>query len=184
MTNTPLTREQAVQQLLDCYAGYFDLAPALPDEAPLVARMAFHAHSSKYVLSKKATLWEADSHEYVYLFSVPHLTKEIYESCAELAYAQGMALVEPGPEHMYTYITALFLCDTCDDDARKALKRCRRYKSFKLSYWGWADFHTGLAELSTGRTAANYSGRDAAQTLDTALFHKHKKLKRRERQYL
>ena len=49
--------------------------------------------------------------------------------------------------HMYTYITALFVCDSCDEDARKALKRCKLYKSFKLSYWGWMDFHTGLVVL-------------------------------------
>ena len=45
-----------------------------------------------------------------------------------------MAGIQPNSTHMYTYITALFVCDSCDEDARKALKRCKLYKSFKLSY--------------------------------------------------
>ena len=182
-----LTLDQAARQLLDCYAGYFDIFPAETEESPLVARMVFHASTAKYVLSKKAVLWQAGSHEYVYLFQVPHLTLETYRACEELAYRQGMAQIQPGPEHMYSYITALFLCDTCDDEARKALKKCRRYQSFKLSYWGWMDFHTALAELSLHRVTGNFSGHSAAQTLETTLFHKTSmfaKFKRRERSYL
>lgn len=184
MTQQTLTRQQAAERLCDCYAGYFDITHSPAEDAPLVAEMAFHAHTSKYVLSKKATLWEANSHEYVYLFSVPHLTREIFSACEALAYDRGMARVEPGPNHMYTYITALFLCDTCDPEARSALKRCRHYKSYRFSYWGWMDFHTGLAELSTGKTASNPSGHSAAQTLATTLFHKKLRFKRRERTYL
>ncbi len=83
----------------------------------------------------------------MYLFSVPHLTKEIYQQCERLAYEQGMARIQPGPNHMYTYISAIFLCDSCDPESRKALKRCHRYQSFRLSYWGWMDFHTALVVL-------------------------------------
>lgn len=178
------TRQQAVQTLLDCYAGYFDITPAPPAEAPLVAEMAFHANSSQYVLSKKAVLWQAGSHEYAYLFSVRHLTEEILSDCVALTKARGLPLVKPGPNHMYTYLTALFLCDTCDPAAKKALKRCRCYKSFRLSYWGWMDLHTALAECSTGKTASNASGRGAAQTLAEVLFHRKPLFKRKERTYL
>lgn len=164
-----LTLDQAAQQLMDCYAGWFDIVPC-PDQAPLVARMDFHAHSSQYVLSKKAVLWEAESHEFVYLFQVPHLTLETYRACEDLVYQEGMARIQPGPGHMYTYLTALFLCQTCDDQARKALKACRRHRSFRLAYWGWMDMHTGLAELERERVTANFSGRKSAKNLAHALF--------------
>ena len=75
------------------------------------------------------------------------LLQEIYQQCELLAYEQGMARIQPGPNHMYTYISAIFLCDSCDPEARKALKRCHRYQSFRLSYWGWMDFHTALVVL-------------------------------------
>ena len=40
-----LTLDQAAQQLMDCYQGWFDISPC-PDQVPLVARMDFHAKSS------------------------------------------------------------------------------------------------------------------------------------------
>ena len=177
-----MTRAEAVDKLMGRYAGYFDISPAEEEQVPLVATCDFHALSEKYVLSRKEKLWEASSHEYVYLFSVPHLTEEIYNSCRDYAYEHGMAKVEPGPTHMYSYITAMFLCDSCDEDARRALKRCRLYKSFRMSYWGWMDFHTALAVLPEESVSTNRSGHSAAQVLNRGLFHKQKKkLFRKER---
>ena len=164
-----LSLEQAAQRLMDCYQGWFDISPC-PEEAPLTARMDFHAHSSQYVLSKKAVLWEAESHEYVYLFQMPHLTLETYRACEALVYQEGMSRIQLGPGHMYTYLTALFLCQTCDEQARRDLKACRRHKSFRFAYWGWMDMHTGLAELEKERVTANFSGRKSAKNLSHALF--------------
>ena len=113
-----MTREEAVNRLCDIYSGEFDVRLCEEHRKPLAAQMDFYAESSKYVLSKKAKLWEANSFEYVYLFNVPHLTKEIYDQCEKLAYDEGMARIKPGPNHMYTYITALFVCDSCDEDAQ------------------------------------------------------------------
>lgn len=177
-----MTREDAVERLCDVYGGSFDITRCEEAELPLAAKMDFYVHNSKYVLSKKAKLWEANSFEYVYLFTVPHLTREIYEQCERLAYEQGRARIRPGPNHMYTYISAIFLCDSCDPEARKALKRCRRYESFRLSYWGWMDFHTALVVLPEEAVSTNASGHSAAQVLKRALFHKQKrKIFRKER---
>ena len=76
-----MTREDAVERLCDVYGGSFDITRCKEAELPLAAKMDFYVHNSKYVLSKKAKLWEANSFEYVYLFTVPHLTREIYEQC-------------------------------------------------------------------------------------------------------
>lgn len=170
-----MTRDEAVQRLLQIYSGQFDVRLCDEAEAPLAAQMDFYANSSKFVLSKKAKLWEANSFEYVYVFSVPHLTRELYEACEQLVYERGMARIQPGPEHMYTYLSALFICDSCDEDAKKALKRCRRYQSFRMSYWGWMDFHTALVVLPEESVCTNRSGHSAAQVLNRGLFHKQKK---------
>ena len=62
-----------------------------------------------------------------------------------------MQRVKPGPGHMASYITPVFICDTCDEDARKALKKCRIYKSFHFSLHGWMDHHTAVVQVSTGQ---------------------------------
>ena len=127
-----MTREEALDKLCHSYSGYFDVVRHEEPKGYLVAEAGLHIHSEKYVLVKAAKLWEADNNEYVYISSAPVLTKEIFEQCREQARADGMQRIEPGPNHMCSYITAIFLCDTCEPDALRALRRTRIYKSFKL----------------------------------------------------
>lgn len=103
-----MTREEALDKLCHSYSGYFDVVRHEEPEGYLVAEAGLHIHSEKYVLVKAAKLWEADNNEYVYIFSVPVLTKEIFEQCREQARADGMQRIEPGPNHMCSYITAIF----------------------------------------------------------------------------
>ena len=140
-----MTREEALDKLCHSYSGYFDVVRHEEPKGHLVAEAGLHIHSEKYVLVKAAKLWEQ-------------------------ARVDGLQRIEPGPNHMCSYITAIFLCDTCEPDALRALRRTRIYKSFKLAFHGWMDYHTGVAELSTGKTAANGSGRSTAQLLKTTLF--------------
>ena len=113
-----MTREEALDKLCHSYSGYFDVVRHEEPKGYLVAEAGLHIHSEKYVLVKAAKLWEADNNEYVYIFSVPVLTKEIFEQCREQARADGMQRIEPGPNHMCSYITAIFLCDTCEPDVQ------------------------------------------------------------------
>ena len=115
-----MTREEALDKLCHSYSGYFDVVRHEEPKGYLVAEAGLHIHSEKYVLVKAAKLWEADNNEYVYIFSAPVLTKEIFEQCREQARADGMQRIEPGPNHMCSYITAIFLCDTCEPDALRA----------------------------------------------------------------
>ena len=83
-----------------------------------------------------------------------------------------------GPGHMYTYITAVFVCDTSEDDAREALQKCRIYKSFHFSLHGWMDFHAAVLETGSGRITANRSGKCVEKVMKNVLFQKKKKRRR------
>ena len=115
-----LTREEILEKLIRSYEGYFDIERSDDFEPPLQAVCHFNVRSAKYVLLKKAELWSATSNEHVYIFSVPELTEEIYRICEKKAYDEGMKLIDPKPGHMYTYITAIFICDTCTPEAKNA----------------------------------------------------------------
>lgn len=81
-----------------------------------------------------------------------------------------MSRLHVGPGHMYSFITPVFVCDTCEEDARKALKKCRIYKSFHFSLHGWMDYHAAVVDLSKGRIDANRSGHDTAKILKKVLY--------------
>lgn len=170
-----LSQEEILEKLLQYYQCYFDIERCGESEAPLAAKCHFNVHSAKYVLLKKAELWSADSNEHVYIFSVPELNEEIYKACEQAAYDQGMALIDPKPGHMYTYITAVFICDSCTEEAKKLLQKCRLYKSFHFSLHGWMDFHTVLIQRGEKTFVTNRSGKANAKLMKNIFMKTNKK---------
>lgn len=163
--NHAATRDTLLPRLLRSYAAYYDVEPMEAQE-PLVATAFFHVHGTKYVLSKKAELWATDNNEYVYFFSVPHLTEEVVDQCIQLAYDRGMEHIHPDKNHMSSYIVALFLCDTYTEEAVKKVKRCRMRKSFQFSLKGWMEVHTAMIGVGMEPVVAgNPDGRKTVEFL-------------------
>ena len=156
--NHAATRDTLLPRLLRSYAAYYDVEPMEAQE-PLVATAFFHVHGTKYVLSKKAELWATDNNEYVYFFSVPHLTEEVVDQCIQLAYDRGMEHIHPDKNHMSSYIVALFLCDTDTEEAMKKVKRCRM------------EVHTAMIGVGMEPVVAgNPDGRKTVEFLKSLLF--------------
>lgn len=175
------TKESAIARLLDGYRAYFNITMFEEERKPLAAICEFFERSEKYLLSRQASLWTAECEEFVYIFNVECLTKEVFEQCRDEAYEEGMKRAHIGPGHMYTYITSIFVCDTCEEEARTALMKCRIYKSFRFSLHGWMDFHAAMLEVSEGnRITTNRSGRCVEKILkNVLLLNKRKKRRRR-----
>ena len=173
------TRETAITKLLESYRAYFNITMFEEEREPLTAICEFFERSEKYMISRQASLWTADCEEFVYLFNVDHLTKEVFGRCRDEAYEDGMNRAHIGPGHMYTYITPIFICDTCEEEARKALKKCRIYKSFRFSLHGWMDFHAAVLEVTEGnRITTNRSGRCVEEILKNVLSLNKRKRRR------
>ena len=173
------TRESAIERLLKNYEPYYDIHMMINgDQSPITARCDFFEHSGQYVISKKAELWSADNEEFLYLVNVPHLTLDLFESLKNEIHEDGMGRIHVGPGHMASYITAVFVCDTCDEDARKALKKCRIYKSFHFSLFCWMDFHTVLIQRGASDFPTNRSGKSNAKFMKNIFMKKNKKKRR------
>lgn len=156
-----------LDEILEFYRGYYDVSIEEKKELPLYAKADFHQVNEKYVLSRKANLWRAQVHEYVYFFEMDCLEREMFERCLNFAHRDGMQKIEPGPEHMYSYITVVFVCNRAEADAIKAAKRCRIHKDFKWSFHGWMDVKTAVLNKGEGTVVTNRCGKDL-----TKLFHK------------
>ena len=57
-----------------------------------------------------------------------------------------------------------------DEEARKAIKKCRIYKSFQFSLHGWMDFHTAVFEVKNNNIDTNRSGKCVKGILKNVLF--------------
>lgn len=175
-----MLREEALTRIRKAYGYDYDLdkeemeGRAVTD-LPIVMTAAFHSNNAKYVLSKKAVLWEAGCHEYMYVFDVPHLTQELVKQGTTYAYEEGMKLIHPQSGHMCSYISVLFLCDSCDKAAKKELGKCRHYKSFHFSLYGWMDFHAAAVVMDEEHTITNRSGRCMEKIMKNILFKRKRK---------
>jgi len=140
-----------------CEAGKLT-PPVLPEGHSLVAVCEYYEKAEQYFFFKSNELWATHQEEFIFLFSIKNLTREIFETCRDYAYEEGMKLAHIGPGHMYTYITPVFVCETADSEAVKALEKCKIYKSFKFSFHGWMDFHVACFEASKHKLHFNHSG--------------------------
>ena len=164
------TRETAANRLLESYRACYNIIMAEEEQEPLTAVCEFFERSEKYVISRQANLWTVNCEEFVYIYDVEHLTKAVFEKCRDEAWEDGLQRAHIGPGHMYTYVTPIFLCDTCEADARKALQKSRIYKSFRFSLHGWMDFHTAVLEVSgANRITTNGSGKCVGKVLKKVL---------------
>lgn len=160
---------ELTQKLLDSYQRYYNIT-LYEDGLPLQALCEYYEQSEKYVVSRKANLWTAKGEEFIFLYEMPILTMELFQRCLDEAVTKGRAMAHIGPGHMYTYITPVFVCEKCEPDALKALKKCRIHKLFRFSLHGWLDVRLAACQVASGTIDTNRTGRDMEKQLKAILF--------------
>lgn len=164
-----LTREQFYAKLMKSYAPFYDITEMGEDKAPLVATAFFHVHNASYFLVKRAEAWAADQNEYIYVFSAPVLTKELFEQCIRIACEDGIPRIVPARNHMSTFVDAVFICDECTPEGLEALRRYRNKKSFHFSLYGWMEVYTAVVDLGKETVEANRPNAQAVKFLKNVL---------------
>jgi hypothetical protein len=156
--------EQVLEGLKKAYAAYFDIED-IHDGTTLKARCGYHMRDSQYVLVKKAELWAAETHEYLYLWDAGHLDLDGVEDIFRRTLDDGEPRVKPHAQHMYTYLTAVALYDSADPDALAQLKKLKKRREFKLSLHGWMEFRIAAVDLSNGEITVNRAGKAMGKDL-------------------
>ena len=156
--------ERVVQDLKKAYAAYFDVEE-IDDGTALKALCSFHVRDSQYVLVKKAELWAAENHEYLYLWDAGELDEAAVEEIFRRTLADGEPRVRPHSQHMYTYLTAVVVCGSVDRETLEQLKKLRKRREFRLSLHGWMEFRIAAVDLSTGEITVNRAGKAMVKDL-------------------
>ena len=152
-----MTAQEALQRLLNSYMRYYNVKTE-EVEPPFAAEAVFHSKDVQYFLVKSVKLSEAESHEYIYFATTPHLTLQQAQELDKAAWQRGISQVEPRPNHRNSDIHLIVLADKMDDDAAKFMKKLRRYESYRHSFWGWSHYRVVAMETSTGRLVFNRMG--------------------------
>lgn len=178
----------ALQKLLAGYERYYNITrfdgspgsgghreaaqvspPDLPEGNHLAAVCEYYERCGQHLFLKSNEIWSANQEEFIFLFSIDHLTKELYKACETYAYETGLAMAHIGKGHMYTYISPVFVCNSADADAKKALEKCSIYKNFLFSFHGWMEFHNACLDASSKTLHFNRRGKCMKKNLSAVL---------------
>lgn len=170
--NLDRSREEIVERILSNNAPFYNIERTEGElEVPLVARCDFFQRVEKFLLSKKAELYTTEAEEFLYIFSAPHLSKELYEKCRDYALKDSEPRLNIGPEHMCSYVSYYFIVDTFDEDVAALIRKCKIYKSFKLSFYGWMSGRMTLVGLKDKVLINNPDGKAMTKALAQILIH-------------
>lgn len=169
------SRLPALTALLQtCAQTGFDVQPET-NEGLLYASAAFHQRGEGYLLSRRVTLWAAESHEYLFIYRTERLDPPQWLTIRQDALTRGRTRIRPHDEHMVSYVSALVLCDALEAGAAEAVRRTRYSKSFWWGLRGWMRFRALALRVPPGTAdgePALYAGNAAARGALLSLVRK------------
>lgn len=163
------TGESFLEKILSFYQSDFDIdKPYYINDDFYDAHARFEITNAKYVLIKKAELWRVDCFEHVFFRITDILNKEdLMRSRNHISTYIEPELVRKGarwpePNHMYTYITIIFICKNgIHPEALREIKKFRFEKNYLFTIRGYS-----LARLLVfDMKAKKFYGNKAAKPL-------------------
>lgn len=159
-----------LEKLLAEYSHTFDITRNYNlDGRDYPAYGNFYANNKKYVLTEDVKLWEANSYEHIVFAIEDKLTMDILDNYINLLEGVFEPLFVrrnkkyPERDHMYTYISALIICNKAvDKEIEKAIKKYRFEKSYLFSIRGWANARLMCVDLEKRTYISNISNRQGA----------------------
>lgn len=159
-----MTGDYLLEKLLDSFQHSYDIEQTCDINGDIYdAYASFNASSAKYVLIRKAELWRANCFEHVFF----RLKKnELIQKDTDTFRDQIETYIEPelvrhgekwpAENHMYTYITAVFICEGgISAAAKKSIRAFRYVKNYKLTIRGYCEARILVFDLKNREIFGN-----------------------------
>ena len=191
-----MTAETILSKLKKMYTATFDLEESSDCAGRQVNLYGhFNVDNSRYVLSKKATLWEANCQEHLFVQAVgseamtdgrlpaveagnaeceenPEMKQEA-KSETETGLNAEPYFVRKGEEyppkdHMYTYLTVVLITDKkINDDVKRFAKKYKFERTYKWNLRGYMQTRLVLISTADNTVITNGSGKVLEKTYRT-----------------
>jgi len=179
MGNMNFSREEAWDKILEVYSRWYNLQNESTrinkeETSTNSANSLILAHSGhmdeeqgQYLMSRRAMIWEAESHEHVYFFDISHLRKADVDKALAESYERGMKCIVPGPKHRCSYISTVIVADSVDNEVLAYIKKYKKRENFKFSLHGWMD--QMIAVVLPGKIEVSPGGKRIEDILEYSL---------------
>lgn len=135
----------------------------------------FHSYGERYVLSRRAKLWEVANHEYIFFDTVERLEEDAFVQMVAFMETDALAVVRPGPNHMSSNISLVIVAEGLGPGVERAVRKTRFRKNFRWGLWGWSDLRIAVVDLEgshggrRGRVLTNAAGKVLRKTIEANL---------------
>lgn len=161
-----MTSAEYFKKLLPYYKSMYDMEqPYTLCGIDCLAHGHFYSHSEKYVLSREAKLWESNNFEHVFFLERDVLRESDLQKLDTIIreYAEPELVREgntyPDKNHMYTYLTFVFLCNSSPDrEVKKSLKKYHFTRNYLFTFRGWCEVRLVAVDLFSGEILTNRTG--------------------------
>lgn len=147
----PATDKQTdlLNRVLAAHEAYYDIRRNYLFEGRCFAAFAeFHTYGEKYVLTKRAKLWEVNTHDFMFFETVEKLDRDFLSDAVDFMTTKALRKVDPSPNHMSSALTLIIIANQCTNEAFKQAKSVRFRKNFYLGFRGWTDLRLAVVDLS------------------------------------
>lgn len=159
---------ELLETLLASYAECYDIQRDYPlQDAVYPAYAKFNVTSAKYVLMKKAELWRVNCFEHAFFSVVSSLqTEDLQKLRRQITEYMEPQLVRSGakyppPNHMYTFLTAIFISEgRVSPEAKKEVQRFRYFKNYLASIRGYSEARLLVFDLEAGEIFGNRAAKE------------------------
>lgn len=160
-------RHTVLKRLLSAHQEWFNVYQDYEYAGELFPGYAeFHSHGEKYVLVKRAKLWEVDAHEYLFFRDVACLDVDEVQRMVGFMTQKALQKVHPEPNHMQSFLSLVFVADQVTEEAAKKIRTTSFRKNFKLGFQGWADLRLAAVDLSAQTVLTNSMGKEMKAALE------------------
>lgn len=163
-----------LKRLLAAHETWFDVERGRTVAGRVFPGVAeYHEQGEKYVLTKRAKLWEVASNEYVFFDTVGFLEEGAFGEMVAFMKDEALPeMVHPHPDHMFSNLSLVIIADSVAPEVAKAVRRVRFRKNYKWGIWGWSDLKVAVVDLGAGevgRVMTNAAGKTLKGNLEANL---------------
>lgn len=172
-----MTGQEFLEKILASYQEAFDITRPFDVNGDMYDAYAeFRVTSAKYVLVEKAELWRANCYEHTFFkcFRFPDMEmpdvfrREIVEYIEPKIVRQGRDCMEK--DHMYTFITGIFLCDEeVPEELKKQIQRFKFFKNYRFGIRGYAEVRLLVFDMKNKKVMGNRAARELVKGYRKAL---------------
>lgn len=115
--------------------------------------------SGRTFITQHDVIDKCENYEICYIKGYEMLTSGDVEKFGEFLKNAVNKFINPGADHMSTYVTGVMVADSISDDVRKAVEKFKYSKAFMFYLRGWCDVRLVCVDLSEGNVITNIAGK-------------------------